>query len=97
MQHDTTTYNKVVKRYQLFLHNKCCTLLYEKLRSFDRGLRSIRQRLKFVMRSPELKIPTLVKWLISPLVRVITKICKKHLVLKTISNINIYNETGISL
>ena len=38
MQHDTTTYNKVVKRYKLFLHNKCCTLLYEKLGSFDRGL-----------------------------------------------------------
>ena len=37
MQHDTTTYNKVVKRYKLFLHNKCCTLLYEKLGSFDRG------------------------------------------------------------
>ena len=52
-----------------------------------------RQRLKFVMRRPELKIPTLAKWLISPLVRVIIKICKKHLVLKTNSNINIYNET----
>ena len=52
-----------------------------------------RQRLKFVMRMPELKIPTLAKWLISPLVRVIIKICKKHLVLKTNSNINIYNET----
>ena len=38
MQHDTTTYNKVVKRCKLFLHNKCCTLLYEKLGSFDRGL-----------------------------------------------------------
>ena len=36
MQHDTTTYNKVSKRYKLFLHNKCCTLLYEKLGSFDR-------------------------------------------------------------
>ena len=45
------------------------------------------------MRSPELKIPTLAKWFISPLVRVIIKICKKHLVLKTNSNINIYNET----
>ena len=52
-----------------------------------------RQRLEFVMRRPELKIPTLVKWLISPLVRVIIKICKKHLVLKTNSNINICNET----
>ena len=52
-----------------------------------------RQRPKFVMRRPELKIPTLAKWLISPLVRVIIKICKKHLVLKTNSNINIYNET----
>ena len=52
-----------------------------------------RERLKFVMRRPELKIPTLAKWLISPLVRVIIKICKKHLVLKTNSNINIYNET----
>ena len=38
IQHDTTTYNKVVKRCKLFLHNKCCTLLYEKLGSFDRGL-----------------------------------------------------------
>ena len=38
MQHDTTTYNKVVKPYKLFLYNKCCTLLYEKLGSFDRGL-----------------------------------------------------------
>ena len=38
MQHDTTTHNKVVKRYKLFLHNKCCTLLHEKLGSFDRGL-----------------------------------------------------------
>ena len=38
MQHDTTPYNKVVKRYKHFLHNKCCTLLYEKLGSFDRGL-----------------------------------------------------------
>ena len=52
-----------------------------------------RQRPKFVMQRPELKIPTLAKWLISPLVRVIIKICKKHLVLKTNSNINIYNET----
>ena len=52
-----------------------------------------RQRPKFVMRRPELKIPTLAKWLISPLVRVIIRICKKHLVLKTNSNINIYNET----
>ena len=38
MQHDTTTHNKVVKRYKIFLHNKCCTLLHEKLGSFDRGL-----------------------------------------------------------
>ena len=38
MQHDTTTHNKVVKRYKLFLHNKCCKLLHEKLGSFDRGL-----------------------------------------------------------
>ena len=52
-----------------------------------------RQRLKFVMRRPELKMPTLAKCLISPSVRVIIKICKKHLVLKTNSNINIYNET----
>ena len=41
MQHDTTTHNKVVKRYKLFLHNKCCMLLHEKLGSFDRGLRLI--------------------------------------------------------
>ena len=39
MQHDTTTHNKVVKRYKLFLHNKCCTLLHEKLGSFDRGFK----------------------------------------------------------
>ena len=52
-----------------------------------------RQRPTFVMRRSELKIPTLAKWLISPLVRVIIKICKKILVLKTNSNINIYNET----
>ena len=52
-----------------------------------------RQRLKFVMRRPELKILTLAKWLMSPLVRVIIKICKQHLVLKTNSNINIYNQT----
>ena len=55
-----------------------------------------RQRLKFVMQRPELKIPTLAKWFISPLVRVIIKICKKHLLLKTNSNINICNETGMS-
>ena len=35
-----------------------------------------RQRLKFVMRRPELKIHTLAKWLISPSVGVIIKICK---------------------
>ena len=45
------------------------------------------------MRRPELKIPTLAKWLVSPLVCVVIKICKKHLVLKTNSNVNIYNET----
>ena len=50
------------------------------------------QRETFVMRRPELKVPTLGKWLISPLVRVIIKICEKHLVLKTNSNIDIYNE-----
>ena len=61
------------------------------------SLKLNRQRLKFVMRRPELKIPTLTKWLISPLVRVIIKICKKYLVLKTNSNINIYNETWTSL
>ena len=48
-----------------------------------------RQRPTSVMRRPELKTPTLPKWLISPLVRVKIKICKKHLVLKTNSNINI--------
>ena len=52
-----------------------------------------RQRPKFVMRRPELKIPTLAEGLISPLVRAIIKICKKQLVLKTNSNIDIYNET----
>ena len=41
MQHDTTTFNKVVKWYKLFLHSKCCTLLYEKLGSFDWGLKWI--------------------------------------------------------
>ena len=43
MQHDTTTHNKVVKRYKLFLHNKCCMLLHEKLGSFDRGFRTLCQ------------------------------------------------------
>ena len=57
------------------------------------GLKVNRQRLKFVMQRPELKIPTVAKWLISPLVCVIIKIREKHLVLKTNSNINIYNET----
>ena len=38
MQHDTTTCNKVVKWYKPFLHNKCFTLLYEKLVLFDRPL-----------------------------------------------------------
>ena len=52
-----------------------------------------RQRPKVVMRRPELKIPTLAKWLISPLVRVIIKICKKPSMLKTNSNLNSYNET----
>ena len=52
-----------------------------------------RQRPKFVMRRSELNITTLAKWLISPLVWVIIKICKEHLVQKTNSNINIYNET----
>ena len=52
-----------------------------------------RQRPTFVVRRPELKIPTLAKWLISPLVRVIIKICKKHHVFKTNSNVNVYNET----
>ena len=51
------------------------------------------QRPKFVMRRPELKIPTQAKRLIFPLVCVIIKICKKHLVLKTYSNVNICNET----
>ena len=54
-----------------------------------------RQRLKFVMRRSELKIATLAKWLIYPLVCVIIKICKKHLVLKTNSNTNILNETTL--
>ena len=52
-----------------------------------------RQRPTSAMQRPELKIPTLAKWLISPVVLLIIKICKKHLVLKTNSNINIYNET----
>ena len=61
---------------------------------FTEAVKVNRQRPKFVMWRPELKIPTLAKWLIFPLaiVRVIIKICKKHLVLKTNSNINIYNE-----
>ena len=37
------------------------------------------QRPTSVMRTPELKIPTLAKWLISPLVCVIIKICKSVL------------------
>ena len=49
-----------------------------------------RQRPTSVIRKPELKIPTLTKWLISPSVCEIIKVCKKHLVLKTNSNINIY-------
>ena len=46
MQHDTTTYNKAVQRYKFFLHNKCCTMLYEKLGSFDRALirRTVKQK-----------------------------------------------------
>ena len=56
-------------------------------------IKVIRLRLKLVTWRPELKISTLAKWLISPLVRVIIRICKKHLVLKTNSNINIYNKT----
>ena len=51
-----------------------------------------RQRPTSVMLRPELKISTQAKWLISRLVRAIIKICKKHLVLQTNSNINIYNE-----
>ena len=78
-------------------HNKVLVfptaLKTEELVSEYHSLKANRQRLKFVMRRPELKIPTLAKWLISPLVRVIIKIRKKHLVLKTNSNINIYNET----
>ena len=46
------------------------------------------QRPTSAIRRPELKIPTLAKWLISPLVCVIIKICKKHLVLRTNSNNN---------
>ena len=34
-----------------------------------------RQRPKFVMRRPELKIPTPAKWIVAPSVRVIIKIC----------------------
>ena len=41
----------------------------------------------------ELKISTLAKWPISPIVCVVIKICKKHIVLKTNSNIHIYIET----
>ena len=52
-----------------------------------------RQRPTSVFRRIELKIPTLVKWLISSLVLVIIKICKNHLVLKTNNNIDIFNET----
>ena len=57
------------------------------------NLKVNRQRPTSVMRGPELKIPTLTKWLISPLVHAIVKLCKMHIVLKTNSNINIYNET----
>ena len=31
----------MVKRYKLFPQNKCCTLLYEKLRSFDQGFKGV--------------------------------------------------------
>ena len=57
------------------------------------GFKANRQRPTSVIQGPELKIPTLANWLISPLVCVIIKICKKHIVLNTISNINIYSET----
>ena len=58
-----------------------------------------RQRLTSVMWRPKLKIPTVTKWLISPSIClispsicVIIKICKKHHVLETNSNIHIYRE-----
>ena len=61
--------------------------------NFNVGFTVNRQRPTSVMRRPDLKIPTLAEWLISPSVRVIIKICKKHRVLKTNSKINIYNAT----
>ena len=59
----------------------------------DLWLKVNRQRPTSVTRRTELKISTLAKWLISPSVCVVIKICKKHLVLKTSININIYIET----
>ena len=65
----------------------------------DSPFKVSRQRLTSVMWRPELKIPTVTKWLISPSIClvspsicVIIKICKKHHVLKTNSNIHIYRE-----
>ena len=52
----------------------------------QRPAASVRQR-------PELKISTLAKWLISPSICVIIKICKTNLVLKTNGNIYVYSET----
>ena len=64
-----------------------------KLKDFSAMLKVNRQRQTSLMQSPELKIPTLAKWLISPLMCKVIKICKKPFVLKTNSNINICSET----
>ena len=56
-------------------------------------LYAVTQRPTSVMRRPQWKISTLAKWLIPPLACVIIKICKKHLVFKTNSNIDIAIET----
>ena len=69
-----------------------CFLNLRSRRQSRSYLKVNRQRPTSVMRRPELKIPTLAKWIISPLVLVIINLCKKHFVLKTNSNINICNE-----
>ena len=57
MQHDTTTHNKVVKRYKLSLHNKCCMLLHEKLGSFDRGFKDKPSKLYVLYTAKAIYIP----------------------------------------
>ena len=39
IQHDKTRYNKAAKRVQHFIKHQSCTMLYEMLYSFGRGLK----------------------------------------------------------